>query len=164
MKGDMSITSYAPPPAHAVLKGVLEDIDVFQTQAINLAFLVLPVEQKTVFQGNRVQIPSLCWKTVCCDLQTGEFINPFTTHPRRRVADLLAQPRGIFMEWASNSLAVNLLPLTLAKPDWLRVAEKRLHRCQPHPDKARIPQDDNWCDFTASQAVIDRVRAAAGRV
>ena len=160
----MSIANYAPPTEYAALMQALEDIDVFQPQAINLAFLVLPVEQKSVFQGHRVQIPSLCWKTVCCDLQTGEFINPFTTHPSRRVADLLAQPLGIFMEWASNSLAVNLLPLTLAKPDWLRTAEKRLHRCQPHPDEARIPQADNWCDFTASQAVIDRVRAAAGRV
>jgi hypothetical protein len=53
----MSIASNAPPIAQAVLMRVLEDLEVFQMHAINLAFLVLPVERQTVFHHTRRTSP-----------------------------------------------------------------------------------------------------------
>lgn len=83
-------------------------------------FLLLPVERRYVFTaGPNIAIPAACWRTVNCDLITGEFVNPFDAEPsssRGDVAHLLQGPAQDFVDWASNCAIADKLPVHALMP------------------------------------------------
>ena len=141
------ILSYSRKPPNPAFQAILDALSSSQQETWNLMFLLLPVERRYVFTAgpNIKHIPAACWRTVNCDLITGEFVNPFDAEPslRRTVAHLLQGPAQDFVDWASNCAIADKLPVHASMPDWVATAQSRLHLCAGYqPEKTMDGIDD----------------------
>ena len=141
------ILSYSRKPPNPAFQAILDALSSSQQETWNLMFLLLPVERRYVFTAgpNIKHIPVACWRTVNCDLITGEFVNPFDAEPslRRTVAHLLQGPAQDFVDWASNCAIADKLPVHALMPDWVATAQSRLHLCaDERPEKLMQGIDD----------------------
>ncbi len=141
------ILNYSRKPPTLAFQAILDALSSSRPETWNLIFLLLPVERRYVFttSPNIKHVPVACWRTVNCDLITGEFVNPFDAEPgrRRTVAHLLQGPAQDFVDWASNCAIADKLPVHAFMPDWLATAQSRLHLCAGYrPEKALDGMED----------------------
>lgn len=138
----VDIHNYSRKAPKPVLQAVLDALRSSRQETWNLMFLLLPVESRYIFTTgpNIKHVPVACWRTVNCDLITGEFVNPFDAEPSRSrtVAHLLQGPAQDFVDWASNCAIADKLPVHAFMPDWVATAQSRLRLCTGYRPEKRM--------------------------
>ena len=132
MNPTVTIPAYAPKPMSTWRLDLYKTIPIFKQEAENLLYLLCNTESPGKIIPN-TNIGAEVWRTTCCDLRTGEFLNPHVDHGKRVVADLLRGSPRDFVEWARNAPATQHLPITKNMPNWVDLAASRLSRCARHP-------------------------------
>lgn len=145
--------SYSRKPPTLAFQAILDALRSSQQETWNLMFLLLQVERRYVFTTapNLKHVPAACWRTVNCDLITGEFVNPFDAEPshRRTVAHLLQGPAQDFVDWASNCAIADKLPVHHFMPDWVASAQSRLLLCAGYRPEEPMDEMDEAVELLA---------------
>lgn len=150
----MEIHCYSPRP-QAEYSSAFANVYKFQHESWNLLFLVVNMDRQNPYRGAS-GLCSAIWRTVCCDIRTGESVNPFGRSGIPLVADLLRGSPHHFYAWAVNNPAFERLPITAVRPDWLKVAKRRLSHCAPHPDDVHFVADAVVKDLRPAQLLLKK--------
>lgn len=154
MKTINKIHRYSPKPAGKYTKA-LNPLECLQEEAWNLLYLVADMEDPLRFTQGRHEIPAHAWLTVRCCRRTGKH-NPEPGTPI--IAGLLGLPPQEFVDWAKNTPIIEHLPLTALVPDWVEVAQSRLHLCRPHPDAGKRTYLDDITDVSQASNLLAKYR------
>lgn len=152
MKTETETFRYSPKPLK-LYTAAIDALDYFKDEAWNLLYLVADMEDKGRFTKGRHRIPAECWRTVLCDMRTGVFNK---TPDPMSVGRLLHLPAQEFVDWAMNSPIAAKLPIASQVPNWVEVAQSRVHLCRKHPDAGKLTALDNIQDTTQAQALLSK--------
>ena len=152
MKTETEIFRYSPKPLK-LYTSAIDPLESFKEETWNLLYLVADMEDKSRFTKGRHRIPAECWRTVHCGMRTGAFSK---TPSRMSVAHLLSLPPQEFVDWAKNSPIAAKLPISSQVPNWIEVAQSRVHLCRKHPDAGKLTALDNIEDTTLAQSLLSK--------
>lgn len=154
MKTEAKAYRYSPKPLK-FYTSVLEPLESLKDEAWNLLYLVANMEDKMRFTKGRHRIPAECWITVHCNLATGVF----SKMPNEMsIGKLLRLPAQEFVDWAKNSPIAATLPIAKEVPNWVEVAQSRVHLCSYHPESGKLTAFDDIQDLVQANALLQKFR------
>lgn len=152
MKTETEIFRYSPKPLK-LYTSAIDILESFKDETWNLLYLVADMEDKARFTKGRHRIPAECWRTTHCDMRTGAFNK---VPGPMSVGRLMHLPAQEFVDWARNSPVAATLPIASQVPNWIEVAQSRVHLCRTHPDAGKLTALDNIEDTTLAQNLLSK--------
>lgn len=152
MKTETEIYRYSPKPLKHYTSA-LAPIESLRDETWNLLYLVADMEDKLRFTKGRHRIPAECWRTVHCDMRTGQFNRVPNS---MSIGRLLALPPKEFMDWVKNTPIASELPIATQVPNWVEIAQRRVHQCRPHPDAGKLTAFDDIQDTSLAKTLLYR--------